>query len=134
MEYDGKRCLFAADSHPDVLERNIYRLLAEEGGSRLTLDALKDPHHGSRHNNSITLYQKLNCTRCLVSTNGDRFGHPQAEGIARIIQYGGSGVHLFFNYDSEFTRVWNQWELKRKYRYSVTLRPAEEPTLNVELY
>ena len=133
LEYDGRRCLFAADSHPDVLESGIDRLLAEEGSTRLKLDALKVPHHGSRHNNSVTLYKKLNCRCYLVSTNGNRFQHPHAEAIARIIQYGGRGVRLFFNYDSEFTRVWDNHELKRRYGYSVTMRTKSEPSLDIEL-
>ncbi len=133
LQYDNKRCLLAADSHPDVLERGIDRLLASEGTARLKLDAFKVPHHGSRHNNSVSLYQKLNCRRYLISTNGKRFEHPHPEGIARIIRYGGKGIRLYFNYDSDQTRIWNATALKEKRGYQVTMRPESARSLDVDL-
>jgi beta-lactamase superfamily II metal-dependent hydrolase len=132
-EYDGKRCLFAADSRPDILESAVDRLLRASKQHRLLLDAFKVPHHGSKHNNSMALLQKLNCRKFLISTNGRKFDHPHPEAIARIIRYGGPRAELYFNYDTSQTRPWNDPALKRKFRYSVTIRPDSAPSLDIEL-
>ena len=132
LEYEGKRCLFAADSHPDTLERGIDRLLAEEGAKKLRLDAFKVPHHGSSHNNSVSMYQKLDCRNYLISTNGKRFQHPHPEAIARILKYGGKGISLYFNYDSEQTRIWNDADLKSEYDYKVTMRRDNARSLDID--
>jgi beta-lactamase superfamily II metal-dependent hydrolase len=132
-EYDGKRCLFAADCHPDVLEGSIDRLLAASGSELLYLDALKVPHHGSKHNNPASLFQKLHCRKYLISTNGKRFKHPHPEGVARIIKYGGQSAELYFNYESRYTKIWNEQALKDKYGYQVTMRGDKEPTLDIDL-
>jgi len=132
-EFEGKRCLFASDAHPDVLERSIDRLLAKEGGTRLSLDALKVPHHGSKHNNPVSLYRKLNCRKYLISTNGKRFRHPHPEAVARIVKYGGPQPQLYFNYDSELTKRWDNPALMARYRYSVAIRRKSEASLDIDL-
>ena len=132
-EYEGKRCLFAADAYPDVLERAIARLLHESGSERLRLDVLKVPHHGSKHNITASLCKKLNCRRYLISTNGKIFKHPHPEGIARIIKYGGPTSELYFNYNTEYTRIWNDPTLKRKYRYEVVIREETAATLDIDV-
>jgi hypothetical protein len=41
----------------------------------------------------------------LVSTNGDRFGHPDAEALARIVK-SAEAPQFIFNYVSEENEVW----------------------------
>lgn len=132
-EYDGKRCLFAADANPQTLEPAVDRLLQEEGHARLSLDGLKVPHHGSKHNVSSAFIQKLNCRKYLLSSSGQRFHHPDPEAVARIIRYGGPNAHLYFNYDSDQTRIWDARPLKSKHKYNVTIRRDQDPTLDIEL-
>ncbi|MDR3703145.1 MAG: hypothetical protein P4L56_26100 [Candidatus Sulfopaludibacter sp.] len=132
-EYDDKRCLFAADSRPDILESAVDRLLRTTKQDRLQLDACKVPHHGSKHNNTTALIQKLNCRKFLISTNGRKFDHPHPEAIARIIRYGGPRAELYFNYDTDQTRQWKDPVLQRKFRYSVTIRPDSARSLDIEL-
>lgn len=134
LEHDGKRALFASDSHPDVLERGIDRLIAQEGTKKLHLDAMKVPHHGSTHNNSASLYQKLDCRKYLISTDGKKFEHPHPEGIARIIKYGGKGIRLYFNYETDQTRIWKPTgELKGDYAWTATFRPSSAHSLDIDL-
>jgi beta-lactamase superfamily II metal-dependent hydrolase len=132
-EYDNKRCLFTADCHPNVLEESIDRLLSTGDSKRLELDALKVPHHGSKHNNLSSLYQKLNCRKYLISSNGNKFGHPHPECIARIIQYGGRNPHIYFNYESDYTAIWNTQAVKSKYHYNAIVRTDSQSTLNIDL-
>jgi hypothetical protein len=132
-EFHGNSCLFAADCHPDVLERSIDRLLRARRSERLRIDVLKVAHHGSKYNNTSSLLQKLNCPMYLISTSGQIFHHPDPECIARIIKYGGPGVQLYFNYDTERTRLWDDAELKRRYHYEVTTRPGNDPALEISM-
>jgi hypothetical protein len=132
-EYGGKRCLFAADSHPDVLESAVDRLLRANQTNRLALDALKVAHHGSKYNNTVTLLKKLNCQKFLISTNGKIFGHPDPEAVARIIKYGGPNAQIYFNYDTDRTRIWDDRVLKRRYRYDVFIRGEKDAVIEVEL-
>jgi hypothetical protein len=115
-EYEGKRCLFAADAHAPVLRQSINRLLAESGAPRLRLDAFKIPHHGSKNNLSTDLLDVIDCPRYLISTNGNIFYHPDGEAIARIIAHGGDPL-LCFNYRSEENAVWDDADLQEQYGY-----------------
>jgi len=132
-EFEGKKCLFAADSHPDVLEKSIDRFLANTGSKQLQVDAFKVPHHGSKYNNPVSLIKKLNCRMYLVSTNGKIFHHPDPESIARIIKYGGPQPKLYFNYGTDRTMLWDNTDLKRKHRYEVNIRPNSDPALDILL-
>jgi len=124
-EYEGKRCLFAGDAHPPVLEASVRKLLDEWDESRLHLDAFKISHHGSKSNLSPDLLELVDCKRYLVSTNGSYFGHPDKEAIARIILHGGSKPILYFNYRSEENALWDDAVLKDDYGYQ-TIYPHEE--------
>ena len=132
-EYRGKSCLFAGDTNPDILESAVDRLLHAGKQTRLHLDALKVPHHGSRFNVTADLIQKLNCRKFLISTNGVKFEHPDPESIARIILYGGPSPELYFNYATPRTLLWDEPALKRRWRYKVVIRSASARTLDVDV-
>jgi len=120
-EYDEKRCLFAADAHAPLLETTIDRLMTQRGLERLTLDAFKIPHHGSKKNLNKGLLQKLVCDRYLISTNGNQFNHPDDDAISRIIKYGQSfqseSPILFFNYRSKSNEKWENQQWRDRYKY-----------------
>lgn len=108
LEHDGRRCLFAGDAFPDVLADGIARYANMHGiAGRVSLDALKLPHHGSAKNWSSELHQLLTAEHFLISTSGARFKHPDAETIARILaDEPQEKVGLWFNYDSPTTKPW----------------------------
>lgn len=131
-EYDGIRVLLGADAHIDRLVPSLQALVAD--GDRLRLDAFKLSHHGSSGNVSQELLELIECPRYLISTNGSYFKHPTAEAIARVLKYGGSNKTLFFNYDSDYTRLWNDEDLRRNYDYKVKLPKQDvDGTLKVSL-
>lgn len=98
--------LLGADCHSPILEGALDRLLAARGIERLELDAFKLPHHGSHHNLRNQLLEKLRCSRYLISTNGDRFSHPDHEALARVLAKGGAKPKLLFNYRTKLTERW----------------------------
>jgi beta-lactamase superfamily II metal-dependent hydrolase len=110
---DGGRVLLGADCHVDRLEASL-KLLKPKG--RLKVDAFKLPHHGSSHNVTKGLLEKLDCDNYLVSTNGSYFQHPTRSAIARVILHGGKKPRLHFNYRSDFTQSWPGGSAKHPYQ------------------
>jgi len=53
----------------------------------------------------------------MVSTNGKKHGHPDREGIARILVHGTGDTALYFNYSHEANLVWSDDRLQSDYRY-----------------
>jgi beta-lactamase superfamily II metal-dependent hydrolase len=135
-EFGGASVLFTADAHSPVLVQSITRLLARRQQSRLKVDLLKVPHHGSQKNVSSELIQLLECPRYLVSTNGDHFFHPDRQGIARILKYGGDEKTLYFNYNCPLNDVWGDEvlaDLRRRYHYTTVYPPVDRPGIAISL-
>jgi len=132
-EYEGKRCLLAADAHAEELEASVQRLLRERGQQRLEIDAVKLSHHGSKGSTSDRLLRMLDCKRFLVSTNGNYFRHPDSEAISRVIVEAGPDVELFFNYASDETRLWGDEVLQRRHRYRAHYPAEGAKGLSIEL-
>ena len=96
FEYGGKRVLFGADAHPNVLTAGFAELTEKP----YRLDACKLPHHGSKGNVTAGLIEALDCPLWLVSSNGVRFRHPDDPALARVILKGARG-------DRQPTLGWN---------------------------
>src|SRR5262245_38456169 len=112
-------CLFLADAHPDTVRSSLKRLLEERGVKRLSVDAVKVAHHGSKNNTDEELVSLIDSPRFLLSTSGAQFKHPDEEAIARVIDgAGGRPLTLYFNYLSEFNEKWNAKALQEKHNYS----------------
>jgi hypothetical protein len=131
-EYEGKSILLLADAHPNVVASSLKRLCEERGRDRLAVDAVKVAHHGSKHNTSVSLLKLLESPRYLVSTNGDQFHHPDKECIARVLQFG-KPSHLYFNYETKYTKPWLSDAAQKKHRYTAIVRGAKDLTLKVDL-
>jgi hypothetical protein len=108
LEHRGKKVLFGADAHPDVLAAGLKRY---GGGKKVKLDAFKLPHHGSARNVTRELLARVQCRDFLVSTNGDKFGHPDPEAVARVLVTQ-RAPRLHFNYRSDYNRAWERPELQ----------------------
>lgn len=113
FDYDGTRVLFGADAYGPVLLDAIRRM---SPGKPLRLDAFKLPHHGSRANVTAELLEAVDCEHFWVSSNGDKFEHPDPEAIARVIA-AHPGCTLHFNYRTRFTELWDDPALRKQHRY-----------------
>lgn len=124
-EFEGKRCLFAADANAADLERAVRRLAEIDGTDKLELDALKVSHHGGSHNTSPELLDSLRCRHFLFSSNGDKHKHPSKEAVARVLVHGGPGrKELIFNYRSSYNAQWDDVKLCKKFAYKVRYASA----------
>jgi beta-lactamase superfamily II metal-dependent hydrolase len=106
-EYGGASVLLAGDATAPELTSGIRRLLAERQLERLDLTAMKVPHHGSVRNVTRDLLALAPAERYLFSSDGSRFGHPDAAGVARVLEYGSPGAELVFNYRTPQTLLWD---------------------------
>jgi len=116
-----------------VLVASIRKLLKQRGVERLKIDAFKVPHHASQNNLNIELLNLLDCRQYLISTNGDRFKHPDREAIGRIIKYGGNRPKLYFNFHTEINAVWGRQDLQDKYGYETVYPETGKAGLLVRL-
>lgn len=131
-EFDGKRLLLTGDGFAPAITAGLERLLAP--GDRLSLAAVKLPHHGSRNNTSLAFLERLDCRRFLVSSSGAIFGHPDVEAISRVLVTNGPDVELGFSYRVPSTEVWDDPTLQDDPEFPFTTRyPQAEEGLRTEL-
>ena len=129
-EYAGRSVLLTGDAHADVLAASIRALQEHRGlpGERLRCDALKVSHHGSANATTPELLDLLDCRRYLVSTDGSGgHYHPDRAAIARIVTGGGPSPELYFNYRTEFTALWADAALQRRYGFTAVHPSADAP-------
>ena len=110
----------------------IRRLCKDRGLQRLSLDAVKVAHHGSKHNTNKELLESLESPSYLISTNGDQFKHPDKECLARIIKFG-KPRQIYFNYESKYTKPWLDKAAQTKYHYTAIVRERTALSLQVAL-
>lgn len=141
LEYDDpedkvkKTCLLTGDAHPSVLSASLTRLVSEEP-SKIKLDLLKVSHHGSKKNTSKELLKLIDCQKFLFSSNGKKYSHPDSAAIARILfHYDGESIpQLYFNYLSEFNKIWNNPQLiNGDYPYIVIYADDNKDSVTVDL-
>lgn len=82
-EFNEKKVLFLGDSDT----KTITQWMDLKGYETLEVDAVKLPHHGSKHNYNRILLERILCKRYLISTNGKKHSHPDLETLARIVRY-----------------------------------------------
>ena len=122
-EFAGRRILFAADAHAEVLEGTLRRF---QPNGRIGFHAVKVSHHGSEKNLSPDLIAMLDCPTWLVSTSGGGFNHPDRRAIARLITRR-RPTHLVFNYRSDQTVEWAKASRQHEYGFTAYLPPDGAP-------
>jgi beta-lactamase superfamily II metal-dependent hydrolase len=119
LEHRGASCLFGADAFPTVLGGALWALANARGGKPINVDAIKVPHHGSQKNVVAKVFELVPAGHYIVSTNGDRFGHPDDVAVARVVTAAPSGSTIWFNYGpTARTERWADSELTTQYEYA----------------
>jgi hypothetical protein len=117
LEFGGKSALLLGDAHPAVVVAHLDRLLARRRMSRLAVDAVKLPHHGSQNNVNAALVARVASPHWLFSSDGTFFEHPDPEAVARVVVGGQDSPRLVFNYRTKFTAPWDNADLERRFKY-----------------
>jgi beta-lactamase superfamily II metal-dependent hydrolase len=86
VEYQGKKIMWLADSHPSV----VIESLTKKGYSTkqpLVCDYVILSHHASKGNNSTSLFDMIKCSKYIISSNGEnKHSLPDKEVLARIVR------------------------------------------------
>jgi Metallo-beta-lactamase superfamily len=124
LEWEKRRVLLTGDGFADELHEG---LAAFGNGEPVKLDMIKTPHHGSRQNMTKALVEVVDCPLWVFSSDGTTFRHPDAQAIARILQY---GVHpkptLAFNAPSTFNGWWDNDAWRDLFGYQVRYGTADD--------
>jgi beta-lactamase superfamily II metal-dependent hydrolase len=129
-EYGARRILLTGDAHVARLRASLDQYANRQPGLR-HMCLVKASHHGSRGNTSLELVSELVCPHWVISTNGDHFGHPDQEAIARILAASPPPVCLFFNYATDRTRAWAATALTPNTIYQASF--GEDGLLSIDL-
>ena len=104
FEYKNKKVLWLSDSHASTivnsLRKNGYSI-----ESPLKCEYVITSHHASKANNSVELFELLQCENYVITSNGEnKYYLPSKEALARIIKNKNrclnSRLHLFFTYNA----------------------------------
>ncbi len=102
VEYGDAAVLLSADAFHTVMSRSLDRLRTERSvRAGVELAVWKLAHHGSRNNTDAAMLRRARCRNFVVSTNGDRFRHPDREAIDMVGTV--PDAELWFNYRSHTT-------------------------------
>ncbi|PFZ78745.1 hypothetical protein COL82_09585 [Bacillus toyonensis] len=128
IEYCGKKLLFLADAHPDIILENLSKMNTDY------FDLVKVSHHGSKKNTTNQLAKVLHSNLFLISTNGEgRHAHPDLDSIVKIIYHQMNKSKKFiFNYETNTSKFIDNEEWKNTYNYSIQISDGSTPTI-VEL-
>jgi beta-lactamase superfamily II metal-dependent hydrolase len=98
LKNNDKSILMLGDAHIET----IIDWLDLNSITTLEVDAIKVPHHGSKHNFSKEFIQRVSCNTYFISTNGKKFGHPHLEVLARIAIFSKKeNTKIYINNDIE---------------------------------
>ena len=112
---------------------SLTSLANERGGQPIPIDVFKLSHHGSTGNVTPALLALVPARRYVVSTNGDRFHHPDDIALARVVTSGPSGLTLCFNYETDATRRWDDESLKARYGFRTEFPTAGSSGLRIDV-
>lgn len=129
LQVQNKRILFLADAHPGMIVQSLDEYQNE---GTIIFDLIKVSHHGSFGNISRELLNKIDSERYIISTNGQKHGHPDKETIAHIITTK-ADFHrkLYFNYITSNSKYFDREDWKEKYNYSVHYLDRQPYTLTL---
>lgn len=133
LEHRGASCLLAADAFPNVLGAALAGLAGARGVPAVLVDVFKLPHHASRANVTNTLVRLAPATDYVVSTNGDRFNHPDDEALARVVVGSGRNATLWFNYRNDRTARWGDPALNRTYEFGARFPASGAEGIRLEV-
>ncbi len=124
LERGDTKAVLSGDAFSSDLIDALTQL--NDTGERTRINLFKLPHHGSRNNVHRELIELVDCDRWLISSDGTRFRHPDAEAIARIISFSTEPTPLLsFNVPSKFNGWWNNQDWIEMYDYKVEYGDTE---------
>jgi len=127
LQFNDKKILFLGDAHPDIICESLANL------EEFNFDLVKIPHHGSKKNMTTELSNILNSKIFLVSTNGNRYHHPNIESIAKIISSNQiEDKKIYFNYETNLLKQIDKEQILKEFNCELIVGSGENP-IDIEL-
>lgn len=121
LEYQDKKLLFLADSHPSDIQQTL-ETMGYGPDHKIKIDFFKVSHHGSRYNTSPALLEMIECYSFIFCANGRSHGHPDKELLSRIITSPQRNIrkkiHFIFTADTSELRDIFKIDLDAQERYN----------------
>jgi hypothetical protein len=133
LEHAGRSCLLAADAFSPVLGNALTSLANARDGRPIEVDVFKLPHHCSKKNVTTNLVEVAPARDYVVSTNGERFSHPDDIALARVLTAGSRKRTLWFNYRNAWTERWSDKALQDKYGFAARYPETPKGGVRIEL-
>lgn len=88
LEYQDNRLLFLGDANPTLICEELQRR-GYTKDKPLEIDLFKVSHHGSKHNTTQDLLERIKCSKYLISTDSSGpYYHPSRETLILISTFG----------------------------------------------
>ncbi|WP_343342755.1 MBL fold metallo-hydrolase [Terrisporobacter petrolearius] len=127
IEIDDKRMLFLGDSNPKNIEASLSSYIKENNLEKINFDLVKISHHGSKNNTTNDLFNLLQSKKYLITTNGNKFSHPDVECISKIITKQKEYKELIFNYNiRDIEKILDEEQLKEQYKYGIKMPKIDD--------
>ena len=122
IRYKKKKLLFPGDAWGQELSDALTKWLSENPEETLEFDVVKLPHHGSCRNCwDLLNTEGFDGKIFLVSTDGEKHGHPHKETLAKIVhRHPEKKKVLAFNYTSHARYgMFADEQTQKKYNYCI---------------
>lgn len=119
LEAYDKKLLFLGDAIiRNINKCKIIKNLKNEYGDNLDFELVKLPHHGSNYNITKDFINLVSSKEYIISTNSDKYGHPDLDVLANLIVKKCEKT-LVFNYKIKQAFFVDNITWKKKYKYDV---------------
>lgn len=129
--YKGKSCLFAGDAPSEALLPAVQALKKAQKKEKLSLDAWKLAHHGSKRSTVQSIIDEIRSRHILVSCNGAIHHLPDAACINAVLK-SNSPCEVYFNYLSDYNKSWKDAKQQQKMGYTAHY-PGNSDGISVKL-
>ena len=133
LEFGGATALLTGDAFANVLGAALVGLARSRNQETIPVDLFKLPHHGSRANITAELLARAPARHYVVSSNGDRFGHPDDVALARVVLAAPPDSTIWFNYANDRTLRWANPRLASTYGFRAAYPAVAGRGVRIEL-
>lgn len=102
----GKKLLMSGDANPYDIINSIRELKIEKDMiiNKIKVDAIKVSHHGGEGSICEELFELIECSKYLISTNGRKYYHPRKKVLVDIWRRNNS-AKFYLNYRRDIFKV-----------------------------
>lgn len=133
-EFAGKRVLLTGDARGDKIIQGLQLvgLLGRDQTSKIEVDILKVPHHGSANNLGSDFFKRIVAKYYVFSGNGEH-GNPERESLKMLLaERSDNSFEIHFTYpideiDDKRKQNWEQEQAKEEKQKKVKIREDWSP-------